>query len=168
MRRARIPVLILISLSLCFIFYGCGKNKSLSGDGKTIVSINKYEMSSDEFRGEARLTMPGKYLSGQPEKAKDELLEEIITKQVLLQEAQKENLDKDAAFRKEIQRYWEQALLKLLIKAKIAEFSKMIKIPDNELRQEKIREELDKWIKGLRNRANIKIYRENLKELKLQ
>ena len=193
----RMPVLILTILSICFIFYGCGQDKPVSGGGKIIIKINKYEMTSEEFLQEARLAMPGKYLPIDTDKAKTEILDEIITKEILLQEAQRQNLDKNKAFRKEIERYWEQALLKSLIRAKIEELSKGVIIQDaeikreydrmfkespaaikplekmapeirSELKQMKVRESLDKWMKSLRGKANIKIYKENLKSLEIK
>jgi len=120
----------------------------------------------------------------------------MITRNVLLQEAQEQNFDKDKAFMKEIEKYWEQALLKLLIKKKSAELARTIRVTDEEVKAEydrlareggkiatyeriepeirnyvlnmKIQGALDAWQVSLRNKANVKIYRENLKAIKLK
>ena len=172
MTRARIiSVLMVVSLLPVLLFYGCGKNKPGSPGDKVVLKINKYEMTAEDFKDEARLTMPNQYLSTDPDKAKEELLDEIITRQVLIQEAQQKNFDKDKAFRKEIERYWEQALLKLLLKEKMRELSGQIAVRKDETmetRQMKIREALDRWIKSLRRTAHIKIYKENLKGVELK
>ena len=140
--------------------------------------------------------MSNGYISGGEEAAKEGLLDEMITKNVLIQEAQRENFDKDRVFMKEIEKYWEQALLKLLIKKKMVEFADNIRVTDAEVQAEyermikeggkvapyekialeirryllnmKIQGALDAWQMGLRNSANVKIYKENLKVIKLK
>lgn len=46
---------------------------------------------------------------------KDEFINALITKELMIQEAQKQGIDKDPAFRKAIQNYYEQSLIKLLM-----------------------------------------------------
>ncbi len=53
---------------------------------------------------------------------KAEFISALITKELMIQEAQKEGIDKDPAFRKAIQNYYEQSLIKLLMDRK---FSKL-------------------------------------------
>ena len=119
MRKLTISVTIIL---LALAGAGCEKKPSVPAD-KIIARINNYEMTVDDFEGEARLLEGNKYFSKDPAKAKEDLLNELIKKQLLIQEAQRQNFDKDKAFMKEIDRYWEQALLKLLIKKKIKELS---------------------------------------------
>lgn len=170
MRGIRMFVLTIATFSMIFLLYGCGEKKPASGNDKVVVRINRYEMTTGEFKDEAKLAMPARYVTGDAEKAKEEFLDEIITKQVLLQEAQRENFDKNKEFRKEIERYWEQALLKLLIKEKMRELSKQLIVREGkkEDQHKKIQEALDRWIKDLRRRANIKIYKDNLKEVEIK
>jgi len=59
----------------------------------------------------------------------------LINKKILIQEALKLNFDKDKTFMKEIERYWEQALLKLLFKIKSDELSRTVRVDDFEVRQ---------------------------------
>jgi hypothetical protein len=108
--------------------------------------------------------LPDKLAASDAVKAKEDALDKLITKKILLQEAQRESFDKDQKFMKEIERYWEQALLKLLINKKIDDFSK--KLPADlsvEDRQKMLQDELTKWVSGLRASAKVRIYRENLK-----
>jgi hypothetical protein len=133
---------------------GCGK-KPAGADGKIVAKINNYELTAEDFNDEARLTLSNKLLSGDPKKAKEELLEEIITKKVLLQEAQRQNFDKDRAFMKEIERYWEQALIKLMVRKKMSE----LKDDTNNKNKQEL---FDDWLAGLKAGSDIKIYKENL------
>lgn len=129
---------IAIAATLFFLFfavYGCGAKKAT--DEKTLVArVNNYEMTTGDFMTELELMTGNKNLFNDPERMKEELLEEMINRQLLLQEAQRQNFDKDRAFMKEIERYWEQALLKLLYKKKIKELLASIKVDDSEVMSE--------------------------------
>ena len=152
MKLLRMSVILLIIGQLSLATYGCGGSKKISGDDKVVARINNYTMTVGDFRDSAR-TLGG---------TREEVLEEIITRNILIQEAQKENFDKDKAFMKEIEKYWEQALLKILIKKKTAEFSETFKSD-----KAKVEEALSRWVKNLRYRANVKIYKENLDQINL-
>ncbi|MDO8525288.1 MAG: hypothetical protein Q7S07_02230 [Candidatus Omnitrophota bacterium] len=148
----------------------CGKPaKDPLDKDKVVARINNYELMASDFEADARLFLPNMRLSGDDEKADEKALDEIITRKILLQEAQRENFDKDSRFMKEIERYWEQALLKLLINKKIDEISG--KIPPEfkgDTRQKMIQAELDNWVRGLRNSAKVGIYKENLKKIEIK
>lgn len=150
---------------------GCCANPDGAGKCKkdeVVAKINNYSLTESDFLNEVRLIAPQKYNIANTEKAKEGALNELITKKVLLQEAQKANFDKDGKFMKEIERYWEQALLKLLMKQKVDEFSRNIspEIPF-ETRQQILQTEISKWISDIRNSAKIKIYKENLNKIEI-
>ncbi|MFA5142993.1 MAG: hypothetical protein WC522_02330 [Candidatus Omnitrophota bacterium] len=152
MKRMKILMALVVIICLGVFTYGCGAPREPSGDNKVVAKINNYSMTTEDFRDAARAVRG----------TKAQVLDELITKNVLVQEAQKENFDKDEAFMKEIQGYWEQALLKLLIKKKTAEFSAAFKAD-----KEKTEEALKRWVNDLRSRAKIKIYDKNLEEIKI-
>ena len=164
--------MVMVSLMVALIFssiYGCENKRPFApGSGKIVARINNYVMTADDFKDEAKPVLSNKNLDADPYTAKKQLLGELITKEVLLQEAQRQNFDKDRAFMKEIERYWEQALLKLLIKKKTEELSKSVVADSKAERQEKVQEEFNKWISGLKKRAVVKEYDENLKEVVLE
>jgi len=172
-----------VSMSMMFIFLaGCGRGEK-GPDDVIIAKIDNYEMTAGDFKNDVQ---PG---TG---KTKEELLDELITRKVLLAEAQRQDFDKDRAFMKEIESYWELALLKLLYQKKSKEFARDIQIDEREVlaeyagliedypdmaaepmnevlaelreeqRGEKLRQAIDAWIGGLRSRARIKIDNENL------
>lgn len=183
---------LIIAMMLFGIFLnGCESRKLPPGDGRIIAKINNYEMTADDFKNELKHSGYVKYLGGSPEDAEEEVLEQLITKNILIQEAQRENFDKERAFMDEIQDYWEQALLKSLLNKKIKEISRQVHVSDAEAKAEyerltkasdkqldpyekmsseiksnilnrKIQAALNTWIKDLRKNSNVKIYKENL------
>jgi len=152
MNRLKIFVMLLMIACLGLSVYGCGLPKDREPGDKAVAKINNYTMTMGDFRDSARA------VGG----TREEALEELITRNILIQEAQKENFDKDKAFMKEIERYWEQALLKLLIKKKTAEFSAAFKGDEK-----KIESAMDMWVKNLRSRANVKVYKENMENVNI-
>jgi hypothetical protein len=156
---------------LAGVITGCCKSPETNTcrADRVVAKINNYELTVDDFRDEARLIAPNLRLSADADNAKDGILNELITKKVLLQEAQRQNFDKDRQFMKEIERYWEQALLKFLMKKKIDEFSKKIDpniIYDN--RQKLMQSELDKWVTDVRSSAKVTVYKKNLKNIEIK
>lgn len=174
---------------------GCGSKEKV--DKRVIARINNYDLTVSDFADEARFMIAPEYLAADPQKAKSEALEGLITKKVLLQEAQKQNFDKDKAFMREIERYWEQALIKLLIQKKIEEFSKVVITSDddvkraydsmvaegkiagktfeevapqirNEIAQGEMRADLAKWVRDARKAAKIKINEDNLRAAEIK
>ena len=162
---------ILSALIVSGAIAGCScksENKNLS-DKAVIARINNYELTVSDFKDEVTSRARDISMSADPEKAKEDALDELVTKKILLQEAQAQSFDKDAKFMKEIERYWEQALLKTLINKKINEFSK--KIPADikgEIRKKMVQSELDKWLKDVRGSARIRIYKESLKKVEIK
>ena len=162
-------VFLLIFLSCTAIGCDLCCRKKVQNNSPVIAKINSYKLTVDDFYDESRLLAPNMRLSSDPNKAKEEILGEIITKKVLLQEAQKRNFDKDKKFMKEIERYWEQALLKLLMKSKIDEFSKKIS-PEvkGDIRRKMLQAELSSWVAGLRKTADVKVNKENLDKAEIK
>ncbi|MFC1631119.1 peptidyl-prolyl cis-trans isomerase [Candidatus Omnitrophota bacterium] len=122
---------IALSIGLC----GCGASPGDSSvkDTQVVARINAYKMTVADFKDEVELVLSSKFLMVEPNEAKDDLLDELLTRNVLLQEAQRQNLDKQTAFMKEIEGYWEQSLLKLLLEKKTAELAENIVIDDSEV-----------------------------------
>jgi parvulin-like peptidyl-prolyl isomerase len=112
-RRAQ----VLVFFCVCVCLAGCGgRTEARKGkDSRKVALINNYTLTVEDFKREVSPLLDGKTLSDDSQKAKEEMLEELITKEVLLQEAQKLNLDKEDVFMREIENYWKQTLLKLLI-----------------------------------------------------
>ncbi|MFA5146599.1 MAG: hypothetical protein WC515_04420 [Candidatus Omnitrophota bacterium] len=183
---------LVAALFLCAaVSGGCAPRHA--DDDKVIARVNRYEMTLEDLRDElATRGAGGRHLAAGTSLPTDDLLDELITKKVLVQEAQRQDFDKDRMFMKEIERYWEQALIKILLKKKTRELARTIKVSDeeardeygrikeeeggrvepyemmasgikNDLRYRKIQEALDKWVIYLKKEANVRIYKENIK-----
>ncbi len=132
LKRSSIKFAVFLLLA-CF-FAGCHKNNSV--DKKVVARINDYDLTVADFRSEAVTLKDNKNLSSDPNKAKEQLLQDIIRKKLFIQEAQKLNFDKQKYFMSEIERYWEQALLKLLFIKKTEELYRSIDVSPTEIEEQ--------------------------------
>jgi hypothetical protein len=165
---------------------GCGQGPD---KGQVVARINRYQATVDDFRQEAAMNLPGA--------SRDQILDDMITKELFLEQAQKMGLDKDERFMKEIENYWKQTLIKRLIRIKGEEFLAAAVVGDDEvkagydrlveesegrigpyekvagrireaLKREKAQAMLDAWVTGLRKAADVKIYDDVLKGIDLR
>jgi hypothetical protein len=119
---------------LIFLFLVCGcVNKSPGVEEKVVAKINNFQLTVGDLKEEVNPLLMKKYSTYSSAKQKDQVLEGLIIKEVLLQEAQRLNLDKQKSFMKEIEGYWEQALMKSLISRKLGEFSVRVKVSDQDI-----------------------------------
>jgi len=155
-------LILMVSILSTLIFSGCGSDFSEKPkEDQVVAKINNYELTISDFKNETNTTLATRYLQD-PIKAKEALLEDLIIKKILIQEAQKQNFDKNKAFMKEIERYWEQALLKLLIKKKEKELLLKGETSDE------VQKNIEKWIDDLRNQAHVTINSEVLEKIELK
>ena len=119
-----------------------------------------------------------------PQIRKD-VLDALISKKLILQEAEKEGLNKSKEFLNSLQHYYEQLLLKLIIDLKSKELASRVKVSDKEINdrynqmmknnltdkplteiysqiqwqilRKKQAQVLNKWLEGIRKKAKIEI-----------
>ena len=122
--------------------------------------------------------------------AKKQLLDQVIMKELMIQEAKRVELDRKEKFIRAIERYWESTLIRDLMEVRGQEIEKRTVISEDEIEAhykemkaskkqipplEKIREQIRKeiaeekksrmlkeWISGLRKKARIEINEELL------
>ena len=118
-----------------------------------------------------------------------EYLGALIEKEVLLQEAQRQGIDREKGFMKSIENYWEQALLKILLERKSREISGLVHVYDNEveayykdsgevlplskvkneisgiIKQKKETDAMNAWIDELKKKSYIKVDEKALRSL---
>ena len=151
MRDGRIFVCLLITgCALCF-GAGCGKKENSE---KIVARVNDYSMSVKDLMDEIEHSP----YAAEEAKNLERLLDLAIRRQVLIQEAQREGLDREETFMETIERYWEQALIQELLEKKTREILRTV----NKDEQKKA---LDDWLEGLSKKADIKINRQVLDEL---
>ncbi|UCG34732.1 MAG: peptidyl-prolyl cis-trans isomerase [Candidatus Omnitrophota bacterium] len=130
--------LIIISIILPVFLCGCQaeSSKVKSEDERVVARVDDYKIIVSDFAvAVSRIAGYGEVRFGIPE-AKEKTLDDLITRAVLIQEAQKQNLDKQKVFIKEIEKYWTQALVKFVLNKKSEELSRVIYVEESEVENE--------------------------------
>ena len=136
---------LIITLAVLMIA-GC---KCQAKDKQILARINNYEITKQEFLEEFK---DSAYGVSDTEESRKSFLENLINRKLILQDAQRQGLDKDSAFLKSIERFWEQSLLKVMLDKK----SKDISLLKGAVKKEAVNA-YDGWIEGLRKNSDIKI-----------
>ena len=88
-----------------------------------LVTINGHDISRSDVQKDGA--------TGSHHENNNDLLNSVITKQLLIEEAQKHSIDKESSFRKELKEYYEQSLIKILMERKYA--SLQVQVGDQEV-----------------------------------
>jgi peptidyl-prolyl cis-trans isomerase C len=88
-----------------------------------VAQINERAITLDEFKSEL-----DRSLAIDPEfkgslEDREDLVEELVTRELLIQEAMKKDLDSEPDFRFQIKNYFEQTLIEELMRAKLEDFA---------------------------------------------
>ena len=121
--------------------------------------IGDYSLYKEDFLSELSL-YPTEYRNKVP---KEQLLNDVIEKKVLLLEARRQGLDRNPEFMKMVERFWEQSLLRSLLNKKSEEI--LSSIPGTEKdRNQKASGMIKAWIAGLEKKTKIDINVEALEK----
>lgn len=178
----------LLLLLLSLMFFSCSGEKS--ADTRVLASINDFDLTLNEFQVKLAAELEMDRELKLTKKARNDFLEEIIRKELLIQEAMRMNLDKKEKFIRAIERYWELTLIRDLMEVKGGEISQKVLISQeeiqdrynqmkkqepelepfaeleediaNELKDSKKTMALGKWIDELKQNAKIEINQELL------
>lgn len=173
---------------LCIILFvlGCtGKPKNK----EMLAKVNNYEITRQEFEEEFKASSFGRDNTLESRK---EFLDNLINQKLILQDAQRKDLDKENNFLKMIEKFWEQSLLKLALERKTKEiagsamvsdktiedtYNKMLKEGKTdktydqmyqrikwEITKLKESQEMNNWISELHKGSDIKINYDLLKQ----
>jgi len=184
--KNRMFYLLLFLLSI--LLFSCSQGKP--EDTVILARINDFNLTLNEYQTKlaAELEMDRDFKL--TKEARNEFLEGIIRKELLIQEAARMNLDKEERFVRAIERYWEATLIRDLMEMKGGEISQKILISQEEiearydemkrreagipplaelegaitkdLKDRKKTRLLREWIDELRQKAKIEINRELL------
>jgi len=171
---------LLVLIILLSFAAGCSPCDD-NAENKIVAQINKYKMTAGDLKYEFRNIPYDETARIKTENGRKQYLEGLVEKEVLLQEAQRQGIDREKAFMKSIESYWEQALFKILLERKSKEISGLIHVYDNEIedyyrnsgealplskvkneirdtiRQKKEEDFMNAWISELKNKSYIKI-----------
>ena len=117
---------IVFFIWLVFLFSGCG---SYEGE-EAAIKIGEIKVTASEFNHAFQASQ----FAHLGEAAKEEFLDTFISRKLILKEAERRGLDKDAQFLQDIQLFWEQSLLKRALSLKIKELALEAKVTDKEIR----------------------------------
>ena len=178
------PLIFVLSFSL----FCCAQEQT---EKKEIVAkINDYELTLKEFDDQLAAELELDKDFKLTKEAKKEFLEQLIRKELLIQEATKLELDRREKFIRAIERYWESTLIRDLVELKGKEFSQRTYVSQEEiearyeelkksegelplleeiqekiakeLKEQKKREKLMAWINDSRRNTKIEIDQELL------
>ncbi len=102
-------VVLVLAVSIIFNIVGCGQRKDAGG--KVVAQINGREIRDDEFKMRFSRLSPSLKSKYSDEKGKREFLEEIIKRELLLQEAKKAGIEKDQVLLERIEEMKERLIL---------------------------------------------------------
>ncbi len=116
--------LICVGALALMVLCGCQPQKE-----KPAVRINNVSVTAAEFNAayDALSELKGE------KRPREEFLDAFINRKLILLEAEKLGLDKDPQFLQDLQIFWEQSLLKLMLARKINELSLPIRVDDKEI-----------------------------------
>ena len=176
---------LLVLVTLFSFIAGCSPGNN-SAENKVVAQINKYKMTVDDLRCEFKNAPYDEAERIKTQEGRKQYLDGLIEKEVLLQEAQRQGIDREKAFMKSIENYWEQALLKALLERKSKEILGLTHVYDNEIeeyyknsgekqpfakvkneirdviKQKKQTDAMDAWIGELKKKSCIKVNEEVL------
>ena len=145
-----------LGLAILLFASGCGQKPGAFADKDAVVTINSYSVSRDEFESEFRASTYGD--SDTPE-SRDNFLNALIDRKLILQYAQAQGLDKEKVFLKSIEKFWEQSLLKVALDRKTREIDSRINTTDWAARRVEEAKSMSDWMSELRKNATITLQR---------
>ncbi|MFA5164834.1 MAG: hypothetical protein WC481_04660 [Candidatus Omnitrophota bacterium] len=152
--------LVLAAAASAFCLQGCSQQQHKK---EAIATIGSYSLYRDDFMSELAL-YPPEYLQ---KVTKEQVLDGIIQKKVLLLEAQRRGLDKEPQFMKMVERFWEQSLLRSLLDERSEEILSEIPEADKD-RNIKAGEALRSWIEELEKKTPVEINADALEKITIK
>ena len=173
-----------IALLLIVLAFGACAQKE-EDSGRVLAQINEYTLLQREYQvllGQEMEYEPGFKLTRE---TKERFLEDLIHKELLIQEAKRLKLDRREKFVRAIERYWEATLIRDLMEEKSREIEAStfvtleevdscdpkLYLPEKEnispeelkarittrLKEDKCRQQLKGWVDELKQKAHIEI-----------
>ncbi|MFH1854689.1 MAG: hypothetical protein ABH815_05195 [Candidatus Omnitrophota bacterium] len=177
MKKSILAIILVIVALILYL-----EQKMISPPAKYPIQINNFTMSRDEFGDYFRET---NIYGDDNIEARKKVLDSLIDRKLILQEAEKKGLNKDRGFLKALERQYEYLLFKLAIDKKSKELGQTIDISDDEVERyynklvrqgltekpldeiysqvkwqafrEKQTQAMEDWLKELRDNSTMKI-----------
>jgi hypothetical protein len=115
---------------LSFFIFGCLSKPQ--GKTPVLAKINNYEISKQEFEEDFK---ESSFARTNTLDSKKEFLDSLINRKLIMQEAQRQGLDKNPNFLRMIERFWEQSLLKQALEQRSIEIAGSVIVNDKEVEE---------------------------------
>lgn len=102
-----------VAMSLILCLFSCSQGKS--GQDLILAEINDYALTLNEFNAQLKEELEYDKEFKMNHDARKTFLDQIITKELLIQEAKRRQLDREDKFIRAIERYWEATLIRDLM-----------------------------------------------------
>jgi hypothetical protein len=146
-----IILIALFALMTPLILSGCGGDPH---PDKTVARINDYHMSINDFKSDLETT----FVNEKGTLTDEEVLDLAIKREILVQEAQRQGIDREKSFMKTIERYWKQALIRELVNRKSRELAGRKGLSDDE-KNKMMQDWYDNLYKNARIQKNARVLR---------
>ena len=145
----KIPIALLLCIFLAFLFtQGCAKPKAPTG--RVVARVNNDPIYASDLKRKLALKVKSDPLFKITPYTLENEIDNIINKRLLVQEAQKLELDGTERFINTIKAFWEQTLIRDLVNAKDKEFEDKITVTESEIKD---------YYRKLGQKATFKIIR---------
>ena len=178
--KSRLPIILLVLFSIQP--FACSERRQEKTE--ILAEINDYKLTLGEFQLRLAKEMEMEKDFKLTREARKEFLEDIIRKELLIQEAKRLRLDKEENFMRTIEQFWESTLISNLMDIKGRDVCRGIVISEDEiaecyamkgsgdktwlpagskdeiveeLTERKKMERLKEWIDSLRKEAKVEI-----------
>ena len=123
-------VFLMTMVFILAVLTGCAEKQPSE---KVVAVINDYKMTGEDFNYESKELLHVGKLIGDIPVTREDILDALIIKEILLQEAQRKDLDKDKDFLRSIELHWEQTLIRNLLTKKSREIGKAVAVYEDEV-----------------------------------
>ena len=182
-----VAILALVML----LAFGCTSDNP--PEGKPAAKVNDFVITVDQFRQRMADSAYYSNLGALTFDERQKLINREVEKELLIQEATRRNLHKREKFRRAMERYWAQTLITDLIEQEMTSlkgpdlvtaeevrarydamaakgpqppFEEVKEQITKEIAEDKKRQALEKWVDDLRNKADITIYEDNVRNMR--
>ncbi len=118
-------------LVVCAIFFCCTQGQEESGEILARINVRQLTLNEFEYQLAKEVDMDSEFKL--TNKAKRDFLDQLIEKELLIQEAKKRKLDRKKEFMRTIERYWEATLIRDLMDLKGKEIVKGTLVTQEEI-----------------------------------
>lgn len=121
-----------LTILLAFLFTSCAQESQR--DDSTVIQVNNYSIGLEEFNALIRFQAHADPEMELTNESRDRFVDYLVSKELMLQEASRLELDREKDFIRTIEKYWEATLIRNLLEQKTARFQEQVLVTDDQVR----------------------------------